>query len=66
MIIWIMQIKLVNKLIKLISLLEDLKTKFYLDALTYREFSFAELHEILSNLQTELVNDDSFSISNDF
>lgn len=61
------QIKLVNKLIKLISLLEDLKAKFYLDALTYREFSFAELHEILSNLQTELVNDDdSFSVSNDF
>ena len=61
------QIKLVNKLIKLISLLENLKAKFYLDALSYREFSFAELHEILTNLQTELVSDDdSFSISNDF
>ena len=52
------QISLANKLIDLIELLEELRTKFYQDADNYRELELAEVYALFSAVQARLINDD--------
>ncbi len=53
------QIELCNKLINLITILEQLRTFFYLDANIPREFCIAEIHNQLNNLKEILIINDA-------